>query len=85
MFSGRLISDQLSPGIESLEVGLFTRDQIPWDEIAFPVVTHSLELFFKYGTESGRVHQSRFSRSADRVIEIHNELADTPENVLFPR
>ena len=74
MFSGRLISDQISPGIESLEVGLFTRDEIPWDEIAFPVVTHSLQLFFKYGAESGKVHQSWFSRSDDRVIQIHDEV-----------
>lgn len=73
MFSGRLLSDQVSPGIESLEVGLFTRDQIPWPQIAFPVVTHSLELFFKHGAESGKVHQSRFSRNADRVIQIHGE------------
>lgn len=74
MFSGRLVSDDVSPGIESLEVGLFSRDQIPWDEIAFPVVTHSLELFFKHGTESGNVHQSWFSRTADRVIQIHDEV-----------
>ena len=74
MFSGQLISDEVSPGIESLEVGLFTRDEIPWAEIAFPVVTYSLELFFKFGVESGRVHQAWFSRSADRVIQIHDEL-----------
>lgn len=73
MFSGRLISDDISPGAESLEVGLFRKDQIPWDEIAFPVVTHSLELFFKYGAESNKVHQSWFSRSDDRVIKIHSE------------
>jgi len=74
MFSGRLLCDNVSPGIESLEVGLFTRDKIPWDEIAFPVITHSLELFFKYGAESGKVHQYRFSRSADRVVQIHDEI-----------
>jgi len=74
MFSGRLLSDEISPGLESLEVGLFTRDHIPWDEIAFPVVTHSLDLFFKYGAESGKVHQSWFSRSDDRVIKIHHEV-----------
>ncbi len=74
MFSGQLTSDEVSPGIESLEVRLFTRDEIPWAEIAFPVVTHSLELFFKYGVESGRVHQAWFSRSAGRVVHIHDEL-----------
>ena len=73
MFSGQLLSDEISPGAESLEVELFTRDQIPWDEIAFPVVTHSLELFLKYGAEPGKVHQSWFSRSDDRVIQIHDE------------
>jgi len=74
MFSGQLISDEVSPGIESLEVRLFTRDEIPWAEIAFPVVTHSLELFFKFEVESGRVHQAWFSRSAGRVVQIHDEL-----------
>jgi len=74
MFSGQLTSDEVSPGIESLEVRLFTRDKIPWAEIAFPVVTHSLELFFKFGVESGKVHQSWFSRSAGRVVQIHDEL-----------
>ncbi len=76
MFSGQLTSDEVSPGIESLEVRLFTRDEIPWAEIAFPVVTHSLELFFKFGVESGRVHQAWFSRSAGRVVQIHDELED---------
>ena len=74
MFSGQLTSDKVSPGIESLEAKLFTRDEIPWAEIAFPVVTHSLELFFKFGVESGRVHQAWFSRSAERVVQIHDEL-----------
>ena len=33
-------------GIESLEVKLFTEKEIPWDEIAFPTVAHTLKLFF---------------------------------------
>lgn len=33
-------------GSESLEVGLFTESEIPWDEIAFPVITESLQRFF---------------------------------------
>ena len=45
MFQGELITDQVSPGEESLETGLFEIDEIPWDELAFPVVTHSLKLF----------------------------------------
>lgn len=74
MFSGNLLTDEISPGIESLEVGLYTRNEIPWGEIAFPVVTHSLELFFEYGAHSGKVHQARFNRGPNRELEIFTEL-----------
>jgi ADP-ribose pyrophosphatase YjhB (NUDIX family) len=33
-------------GPESLESGLYTEDQIPWDDIAFPVVYEALKEFF---------------------------------------
>jgi len=41
-----LLDLDFAPGIESLEVGLFTEDQIPWDELAFPTIRTTLELFF---------------------------------------
>lgn len=73
IFSGRLLSDAVSPGEESLEVGLFAQDQIPWNELAFPVIKHSLDLYFKYGENSGKVHQAWFSRNSDREVKIHFE------------
>jgi 8-oxo-dGTP pyrophosphatase MutT (NUDIX family) len=73
MFTGSLISDDIAPGAESLEVELFTKDQIPWQEIAFPVMSHSLELFFRFGADSGKVHHAWFSRSPDREVKIHFE------------
>lgn len=33
-------------GIESLEVRLFSEAEIPWDDIAFPTVAHTLKYFF---------------------------------------
>jgi hypothetical protein len=69
MFHGQLVSD-ISPGVESLEVRMFTRAQIPWDELAFPVITHSLELFFEHGTD--KVHHAWFSRGPDRKVELHS-------------
>lgn len=33
-------------GPESLETALYTEDEIPWDEIAFPVVRETLRAFF---------------------------------------
>lgn len=35
-----------APGEESLEVKMFTEAEIPWDELAFPTVRTTLELFF---------------------------------------
>ncbi len=69
MFSGELTEAPISPGIESLDVGLFTRNDIPWNELAFPVVKHSLELFFEHG--SSRVHHAWFSRDQHRNHTFH--------------
>jgi ADP-ribose pyrophosphatase YjhB (NUDIX family) len=41
-FVGRLRSKEFGVGVESLDVRLFSRAQIPWDEIAFPVVKDAL-------------------------------------------
>ncbi|MEH6456681.1 MAG: NUDIX hydrolase [Cocleimonas sp.] len=35
-----------SPGIETLETQLFTEADIPWDELAFPVVRDTLKNYF---------------------------------------
>jgi ADP-ribose pyrophosphatase YjhB (NUDIX family) len=45
-YLARLRNLDFAPGEESLEVELFTQDQIPWDELAFPTVRTTLELFF---------------------------------------
>ena len=34
-------------GPESLETGLYTEQEIPWDEIAFPVVKQTLQSYFE--------------------------------------
>ena len=77
MFSGPLLDDNVSPGIESLEVGLFSEAEIPWDELSFPVVGHSLKLFFKFGSIPGRVHQASFSRNTDNQVQISSETLET--------
>ena len=45
-YLARLLNLDFAPGEESLEVALFTQDQIPWDDLAFPTVRTTLELFF---------------------------------------
>lgn len=43
IYKARLRSPDVSPGIESLEVGLFRWDEIPWAELAFPSVRWALD------------------------------------------
>ncbi len=45
MYRGTLVSNDISAGPESKEVGLFLWDDIPWDQIAFPTVHWALHHF----------------------------------------
>lgn len=45
-FRAELLDLDFAPGVESLEVELFREAQIPWGEIAFPVVRSTLEYYF---------------------------------------
>jgi ADP-ribose pyrophosphatase YjhB (NUDIX family) len=44
LYRARLLGPEMSAGTESLEVKLVTHAQIPWSELAFPVVRTGLEL-----------------------------------------
>lgn len=46
MFRGRLPRREFAPGPESLETRLFREQDIPWDDIAFPVIAETLKLFY---------------------------------------
>ena len=45
-FRAELEDLDFNPGIESLEVALFSEEQVPWEEIAFPVVRSTLKHYF---------------------------------------
>ncbi len=47
MYLGDLAAGQASAGEESLDVGLFKEDDIPWQEMAFYVVRETLELYYR--------------------------------------
>ncbi len=46
-FRAEIISLDEVPGIETAEIALFTEAEIPWQEIAFPVVRSTLEYYFR--------------------------------------
>jgi ADP-ribose pyrophosphatase YjhB (NUDIX family) len=47
MFLAQLTSENFGPTPESTEVKLFDKKDIPWDYIAFPVIWHTLDHYFK--------------------------------------
>lgn len=62
IYRARLLDPEVSPGIESLEVGLFHWNEIPWDDLAFPTVhwalnhykeTRELAAFQPFGNPGG--------------------------------
>jgi len=63
-YTGKLVGDY-GVGEETLEVGLFAEDEIPWDDIAFQSGTFALRKYFEdRGANNGvHVHELRRSRS----------------------
>ncbi len=46
-YRAELIDTNFSPGIESLDVRLFNKENIPWDELAFPAIKKALEYYLE--------------------------------------
>ena len=46
IFRSRLLDLDFKPGVESLETQLFNKDEIPWGEIAFKTIEHTLRFYF---------------------------------------
>ncbi len=55
MFVGKLKNGFAEVGEESLEVGLYAEADIPWDDLAFPIVVESLKRYFE-DRPNHRVH-----------------------------
>ena len=47
IYRAHLESPDFAPGEESLETQLFSENEIPWDQLAFPVVRASLTRYFE--------------------------------------
>lgn len=60
MFRAILLDENFYPGSESLEVRLFSENEIPWDKLAFRTIHYTLKYFFqdrKTNTFELRSHQ----------------------------
>ncbi|WP_078084039.1 NUDIX hydrolase [Microbulbifer mangrovi] len=63
IYRGELKDNDFGPGPESLEVELFDEKDIPWEEMAFPVMTQTLNHYFSdrekgsYGLHRGVIER----------------------------
>ncbi|MCC5813568.1 MAG: NUDIX hydrolase [Leptospira sp.] len=67
VFHSKLLDLNFSAGEESLEVGLFREEDIPWKELAFSAVHFSLKHFFQ-DRKQGQIQSTRigFFQMSDR-------------------
>ncbi len=78
LFRSRLLDLDFYPGEESSEVRLFSEAEIPWGELAFPVVRETLVLYFRdqvtgyQGMYSGDIVRDRDGVRRYR-IRIHED------------
>ena len=64
MFRAKLLDLDFSPGAESLEVELYKEEDIPWNELAFATIRHTLQFYFQ-----DRQHDNYQLRIGDIVKE----------------
>jgi ADP-ribose pyrophosphatase YjhB (NUDIX family) len=67
-YLAQLNEPTFSPGIESLEVGLFSKSEIPWEDLAFPTIRKTLEWYFS-DKQAGVIHfkDSSFATHLDDI------------------
>ena len=73
MFRGTLLNLDFHPGEESLEVALFNEEDIPWGELAFPVIAETLHFYFddrRTGDFQSRVADIRWISRELRRYEV---------------
>ena len=72
MYCGELKEGLAHAGPESLEVKLFSEDEIPWDNLAFSVITEVLKLYYS-DRQKGRLnmHNGEIIRDNEHLIVTH--------------
>ncbi len=66
MYRATLIEGRASAGPESEAVGLYMESEIPWQQMAFPVVIESLKLYYR------DLHNGRFRTHYGDIVKREN-------------
>ncbi len=74
MYRSRLLEKSFSSGTESLEVGLYLEQDIPWDLLAFPAIRETLRYYFEDRNNNGqfRIRTGEINRlEPGYVFQLH--------------
>lgn len=69
LYLAKLVDLNFSPGPESLDVQLFTEEQIPWDNLAFRTIDFTLKRYFEDRKENKFPLHSSFIEKHNRYQE----------------
>ena len=75
---------EFSAGEESLEVALFEEHEIPWDELAFPVITVTLQQYFadrKNGLFPVRMFDFYYSPTRQLNVRLVSDSHQAPSEI----
>lgn len=76
IYRGSIVDGDFAAGEETLEAELFDEKDIPWDELAFPVMIETLRLYFRdiengsFGTHVGSIVRERGSGYRHYRVEM---------------
>ncbi|MCU7958627.1 MAG: NUDIX hydrolase [gamma proteobacterium symbiont of Bathyaustriella thionipta] len=75
LFRATLAQPGFSAGSESLQVALFSENEIPWNELAFPVIEETLKLYFSDQKKGDfKAHSGTIKRISSDTREYHTEI-----------
>ena len=68
----------IAPGEEALDVGWFSEDELPWEQLAFPDVAETARVFF-HEAKKGQfgIHFGEWTRDSTPIRNVVEVLSDT--------
>ena len=70
MFTAEVEDGKADSGVESLETAFVDEQDIPWDDLAFPIINETLELYFADRKQNlFSLHTGEIRRLPDRTIK----------------
>ncbi len=73
MFRARLLDLDFHPGVESLETALFRFEDIPWDELAFKTIEHTLRYYVEeFANQDFKFHLGDIIRDENEILLVEH-------------